>query len=772
MSASVYADNQSSISYVTQRPAGFTPIVKYQTWNAKVMANIWAVRDTLDPGQLVHIKALYDNAKAHNKYNTSVFTYSYPSKSSIGRLGYGRLYSQEKGGLEKIEKTLRHSLCAGIYWDIDMVNAQPTILSQMASNRDLELSNLTNYVLYRDEIIEKLMSQFAKTRDEVKEWIITCIFGARIPELECLQKELRTLANELRSEYNELYEIIIKHKEANVIGTFLAYIAQTEECRCLMAMNDFFTQKGRSVDVFSYDGCMVKVINGEKVFPEELLRDAEEYVKKVTGYEIKLAIKPMVCSEDFMKEAKPLRKEDIDDTYMVRKFLQKMGNNIINDTLNGIMIFDDKTGMWFPEDVDGKERKIRNFIIKADLKEETMDGTVNYSGYANKQDAIIKILPSMIDPIDFCIDSKFTTAQNKLLFIDGIYDMITKTFTQGFNHDILFTGRIKRKFPERNEDLIAKVNKLLFEDPYKETEQDVGKYMKKLLARGIGGNYHDKTMVIVVGESNSGKGLLSFALENTFGTNITTYAAANLQFRGNNVDDAKKYSWVCPIRNSRISIANEVSTATSGSQSACLDGNVIKGLTGGDKTQMRQNFMNEEAHRNRALMLLFVNDLPPIKPLDDGIINRVKIAEYKLPFVEKPEDEPLEHFERRAIPDVKNLFENAEYQDALFWCLMDAFETKAPTAPATALASAKEWVPAPKQSFKDALTAAGYRIDKNDNNIFVAFSEIKQVLKDAGVCAGMSDQAIGRELNKIGLESLHKKIDGKTIIVRKFITLD
>ncbi len=770
MSASVYADNQSSISYTTQRPAGFTPIVKYQTWNAKVMANIWSVRDTLDPGQLSHIKALYDNAKAHNKYNTSVFTYSYP-KSSIGRLGYGRLYSQEKGGMEKIEKTLRHSLCAGIYWDIDMVNAQPTILSQMANNRDLDLPNLTNYVLYRDEIIQKLMSQFGKTRDEVKEWIITCIFGARIPELECLQKELRTLANELRSEYNELYETIIKQKEANVIGTFLAYIGQTEECRCLMAMNDYFIQKGRSVDIFCYDGCMVRRINDEENFSEELLREAEEYVKKITGYQITLAIKPMKCSEDFMKEAKPLRKEDIDDTYMVRKFLHKMGDNIINDTQNGIMIFDDKTGMWFPEDTDGEGRKIRNYIIKADLKEETMDGTVNYSGYANKQDAIIKILPSMIDLVDFCTDSKFSTAENKLLFLDGIYDMVTKTFTSGFNRDILFTGRIKRKFPARNEDLIAKVNKLLFEDPYKETEQDVGVYLKKLLARGIGGNYHDKTMVIVVGESNSGKGLLSFALENTFGTNITTYAAANLQFRGNNVDDAKKYSWVCPIRNSRISIANEVSTATGGSNSACIDGNVIKSLTGGDKTQMRQNFMNEEAHRNRALMLLFLNDLPQIKPLDDGIGNRAKIGEYKLTFVEKPEGQPLEHFERRAIPNVKKLFENTEYQDAFFWCLMDAFECNAPTAPATALASAKEWVPAPKQSFKDALTAAGYRIDKDDNNIFVAFSEIKQVLKDAGVCAGMSDQAIGRELNKIGLESGEKRIDGRVTKIRKNIQL-
>ena len=67
---------------------------KYQKWNATAMANIWAKRKMLDPTQLSYIKALYDNAKAHGRYNVSVFTYNYSKNSAISRAGYGRLYSQ------------------------------------------------------------------------------------------------------------------------------------------------------------------------------------------------------------------------------------------------------------------------------------------------------------------------------------------------------------------------------------------------------------------------------------------------------------------------------------------------------------------------------------------------------------------------------------------------------------------------------------------------------------------------------------------------------
>jgi len=749
----------SNISSTIPLSTVFTPIIKKQQWNPKVMASIWAKRDTLDVQQLAHIKALYDNAKRHNRYDISTFTYSHSNKSSISRMGYGRLYSKEKGSLEKIEKTLRQSLCAGIYWDVDIVNAQPTILSQMAEKRDIKLNFLSYYVSNRESLLNHCMKLYSMTRDDVKEWIIKCMFGSNIPELDCLQKELKQLSNQLRGEYEVLYEHIVKQKESNIVGTFLAYVAQTEECRCLLLMNDFFTDKDRSVDVLCYDGCMIRVIDNEKEFPVELLRECEEYILKVTGYKIKLDIKPLVCSPDFSGNTKLIRKENIDDVFMANKFINHMKNNLIRDSNNDIMVFDSDKGLW-SSNIDD----LREAIINANLIEETIDGSVNYSGFVYKQDAIIKMLPAMLPSLNFC-ENTVDKGIAKLLLKDGLYDMKTKSFTNEYDRDIYFTGKIDRSYSERNEELIKEVDKLLFQDPFKGTEQDVGVYLKQLLARGIAGHYYDKTLIIAIGESNAGKGVLSIALEKTFNSYISSFNPNVFHYNKNSSqDEAKKLAWVYSIHNSRIAIGNEAKPI------GVLDSGIIKSIcSGGDLIPIRKNFMDEENKRNRSTPILFCNDLPPFYPLETAITNRVKVIEYKLTFVEKKENEVLEQWERRANPNIKNLFDSQEYQDAFFWCIMDSYCEQRPVPPSTSLMSANEWVPAPKKTFIDALNDAGFQIVKGNEDAYVPFSDIKAALKEQGVCNGMSDQAIGRELNKLGLNIDEKRIDGKVTKIRKFI---
>jgi hypothetical protein len=75
----------------------------------------------------------------------------------------------------------------------------------------------------------------------------------------------------------------------------------------------------------------------------------------------------------------------------------------------------------------------------------------------------------------------------------------------------------------------------------------------------------------------------------------------------------------------------------------------------------------------------------------------------------------------------------------------------------------------PSSSIKDALESNGYIIDKNDDNIYITFSELKQILIAADVCKGMSDTAIGKELTKIGLVSDDKKINGKNTKIRRHV---
>jgi hypothetical protein len=128
----------------------------------------------------------------------------------------------------------------------------------------------------------------------------------------------------------------------------------------------------------------------------------------------------------------------------------------------------------------------------------------------------------------------------------------------------------------------------------------------------------------------------------------------------------------------------------------------------------------------------------------------------------------LESWERQAV-DIKHLFDTTEYQDAYFWCIMDAYATTRPVPPATALKSAEEWVPTPNVSFKACLQAAGYQIMMGNEDAFTSFSELRDVLVADKVATGMTDQAIGRELNKLGLVVYSKTIGRKTIKGRRFI---
>jgi hypothetical protein len=703
------------------------------------------------------LKNLIDNARINYYKNMSIVIYSYPD-NAIGKLKYGRLVAKSKGSLERIKKLFRNSLCASLYFDIDMVNAQPTLLVQLAKKYGVTMKYLTRYTENREEVLAEMMSYFNITRDEAKEWIIKCIFGAKIPKLKALRDELEQLADVLSEKYPVLFSIVKELKEENYLGAFLAYIAQTEECKCLLAMNEYLESQGRVVGVLCYDGCMVLKLEGENEFPEKLLRDCENYINSKTGYAIKLVTKPMEIAPQFMNGPTKFYKEEIDDKYMTEKFIKMMGPRIKNDEKKGIIIYDEKTGLWKDNDKD----YIKHIISNSNLVEHVLDGCVNYSGYLQKQDIILKELTCFIKPENF-VEPSIIKSIGKILFSDGIYDMVTKSFTPSFDPSIYFVGSLNISFPTRNKDIEDKVNKLLFEDPFFDSEKDVGIYLKKLIARGIGGCYNDKTIVIAVGSSDSGKSKLFGILQDIFGKIVGTFNMNAFRYQKNSSqDEAKKNSWIIPIYDKRCAFGSETSKL------GIYDSNILKIIvSGGDRIIVRSNFIDEYTIYNLATLFLACNDIPVFYPIDQAFCNRVKIIEYKLTFVVNPKTP----YERQRI-DIDEIFKNDEYKNALINIILDAFEPRIPQPCNTSLASAKEWVPNPSSSIKDALESNGYIIDKNDDNMYVTFSELKQILITADVCKGMSDTAIGKELTKLGLVSDDKKINGKNTKIRRYIKKD
>jgi hypothetical protein len=317
-------------------------------------------------------------------------------------------------------------------------------------------------------------------------------------------------------------------------------------------------------------------------------------------------------------------------------------------------------------------------------------------------------------------------------------------------------------FPSvRDETRIAELHKIMFEEPFLPEEQELGVYYKKVLARAIAGHYEDKTFLVGVGPTNTGKGVMSKALEQTFKGFIGNYQGDFFKVQKHTSQDAaKQLSWIQAICNTRLAVSNEPGV------DSVYNGVLMKIVaSGGDTITTRTNFKDEQNVINRATMLLYCNDLPKIYPLDAAVTNRLVIIEYKLSFVESPS---LPH-ERQVNPHIKDMFFNPEFRDAFFWNIMDAYEPKKPVRCGISMASAAEWTPTPSSSFKDVFASEGYVIDLNDEEAWVPFKELKDVLQNAGAAKGMSDTALGKELGRMGLVSDDMKVKGKKMVVRKFI---
>lgn len=177
-----------------------------------------------------------------------------------------------------------------------------------------------------------------------------------------MKKEMKLLYKLIKDTncHNELYSHLIK-QDKNIQGTFMAYIIQSEERKCLESMIDILEEKDKSVDVLSYDGCMVR---GKNVVTDSLLNEVEKYVCDTTGYNITLKIKPMIPIV-FEEDTNIKSYENMKRKWELDHFYFKPSNTIVEITNNGLSHFTLKHAMeafnnWTLSDNEPFLKKWRN----------------------------------------------------------------------------------------------------------------------------------------------------------------------------------------------------------------------------------------------------------------------------------------------------------------------------------------------------------------------------------------------------------------------------
>lgn len=258
-----------------------------QTFSRRGLGFLWSKRSELDPGQEAIINTIYNNKKSKSIEGQQYITYKL-SNEKAGKLGFGRLYGS-KGSLETLEKECRGTLCNDYYHDVDVVNCHPVLLVQFAKSKyGKDLVEVEKYVDNREEYLKAT----GLPRAEAKQSIIQILYGGKTEndKLKPMKKEVQAFSKFLSSqdEYSELFDYA-KTKD-NIYGSFLSYILQTEERKCMLAMKKYFEKTGWSVDVLCYDGVMIRKRDDAEA-DCQLLKNAEEYIETETNYNVSLDYK-------------------------------------------------------------------------------------------------------------------------------------------------------------------------------------------------------------------------------------------------------------------------------------------------------------------------------------------------------------------------------------------------------------------------------------------------------------------------------------------------
>jgi hypothetical protein len=273
-----------------------TSITKTEKFNASRLAQLLN-----NPSITSDDRAILRAIKSGTR-NLCYYDVTYKLGKSVKMEAIGRYYPI-KGGGQFLSRDIRAALYGEFYHDVDIVNAQPTILTQYCDKNGWKCDALKDYVQHRDERMKEAHEFMGGDRAEIKQKINQIIFGGSadgMPEF-CLNlhKELSQVRQNVWDRNKEKFKSLAK--KPNFLRSAMAHVLQTEECKCLLAMDRSLSKRGYSLDVLIHDGGLVARKDDAEI-PEDILRAVEDDIKKTTDYTIRLAVKPMHTTIQFQDE--------------------------------------------------------------------------------------------------------------------------------------------------------------------------------------------------------------------------------------------------------------------------------------------------------------------------------------------------------------------------------------------------------------------------------------------------------------------------------------
>lgn len=684
------------------------------------------------------------------------------------RKPFGRLYPKKKGGkapqtLQDLPKPIRKALADDYYYDVDIKNAYPTILSQLLKKNGIHCQSLIDIVNDR----EKYLAIAPKEAwNAFIHWGIPRTSAEGSLEWDFFLDVATHMKMLLARPEFQKYEQLGKNKKpANPNGSAIAYLAQDIERAIVSSAIGSFQSQGHSVGTVIHDGFLVEKSHRE--LNDSVLRKAEETILKETGYEVELAIKPMddydagaLWSDN--ASANPPDMGDAESAQAFLKWCEEQGLHLMRSG-DSCLWYKQEEGIWVGE---------KNFnALKPYMTKAGTTGHLprDYAQMTRHKDALLKELTQLVpNQPDFFTKANSTTYR-RIAFNNGIYNFETKEL-EPFSHKYCFFYKLPWDYDDLDTATAEKIrdkvlNPIFVGDKPVSLEKfkaqcEVRDYFMKILARASAQETSDKLFYLFVGLGNSGKGVLSKLIENAFvqGGFVGNYNGDSLtsnKFKSD-ADIEKNNSWLVGLMNKRFAIGNEID------QGKQLSAQKIKTFaSGGDTIKARLLHANATDYVPAFTPFLLLNDIPGIDNADDATRNRMMYI--RTPFRFLPADKYEEAIKagskvtKKADPTLKDKFlADPMVQQTFVRMVIDAYEEDIPLPPELVQEETSEWTKT-EVTAESVLLEMLERTNNEKDNVTCHELETRmaQVCRDRGIVKpspvrlGMMMSAMGLPRSKV-----------------------
>jgi hypothetical protein len=227
-----------------------------------------------------------------NKMQTDSIEYGY-----AGNTNDGRLYSLTPS-LQGISRVVRHTIARDIYWDVDIKNAHPVLLSYYCDKNGIPCPLLKGYIQNRDIVLKMLMEECSISKDEAKRVFLSFINGGKskiklpkkILEFEAELSDIRTKIMELEPAYLARAKASKGADHWNLSGSTVNHLMCHMENEVLQIMKTLLVNQGFEVGTFCFDGLMI--YKNDKNIDDALLK-LSNVINSLLGYDLTITVKEM-----------------------------------------------------------------------------------------------------------------------------------------------------------------------------------------------------------------------------------------------------------------------------------------------------------------------------------------------------------------------------------------------------------------------------------------------------------------------------------------------